>query len=195
MGDRPGGEAGDNVVKLAPACLAGSRTLGQGNPREPHRAGIQSDARTKSEVGLRRKTLMRSRPANGRLIDRRHRRSAPDLTASPCDRAQHRTSGAVTGASRLFPCKRTWKGRCPSPLQELLSSSGAASRSHVAAPLLGATALRAIGFAPLCRRRNKLLPPKPRSRRRAGGMAKAMRAAPIVKRPSGPISEIMRWLN
>ncbi|WP_051387078.1 IS110 family transposase [Bradyrhizobium sp. ARR65] len=50
LGDRPGGEAGDFIVALAPACLAGGRTNGQRNPREPHRAGMYADARNRSEV-------------------------------------------------------------------------------------------------------------------------------------------------
>lgn len=42
------------------ACLAGGRTNSQGNPREPHRASVFADARTETEVGLRRQTLVRS---------------------------------------------------------------------------------------------------------------------------------------
>lgn len=40
-------------------CLAGRRTNGQGNPREPLQAGMYTDARNRSEVGLRRQTLPR----------------------------------------------------------------------------------------------------------------------------------------
>src|SRR3979409_386637 len=54
---------------------------GQGNPRHAPSGRVYPDARSKSEVGPRRKTFMRFRPADGRLIDRRHRRPAPDLTA------------------------------------------------------------------------------------------------------------------
>jgi hypothetical protein len=55
------------------------RSARSGNPREPS-GPVQSDARAKSEAGRDEKRSCGIQPANGRLIDRRHRRFAPDPT-------------------------------------------------------------------------------------------------------------------
>ena len=88
---------------------------GSGNPREPS-GPVQSDARAKSEEGRDEKRSCGIQPANGRLIDRRHRCSAPQPNGI-IQTAGIATPSAWQGFLTSSHLKKDIEGRCPRAAQ------------------------------------------------------------------------------
>jgi hypothetical protein len=120
---------------------------------------VHTDARAKSEVGPRRQAFMRFRSADGRLIDRRHRRPAPDPTAI------HRDCRRAFGTAECVRAFSLEKGDGRGATPRAGKGARAFARRRPGCPRPPAPSASCRPDAPLPGRRPS--PCYPRSRRRA----------------------------